>query len=263
MILAGSYGTVRKVTARLSAPVAVPIGTPTARIKAPAPVLVTEVLEPKESVDIEFSDLTADLARQSYIGYYPRPKGSRIRPSMDLYGHVYAAFVYPVAGNVLIWIDSPGADGKVEHAEMEVTVGTPGPVPPPDPPEPPTPPEPVVQKVQIVVIEESEDSTAAFARVRNSKAIRDWADAGGHAVFFIDIDAAKAAGGSWGTWAAKAAGKALPYAFIAPVEGGDVITEQSAPNAVDAFLALAKRYGGEGTAGCPGVCPTTRKAVAQ
>jgi hypothetical protein len=211
-------------------------------------------------VQLTFSDLTAATARKSHLGYYPRPTGSISFPAVGLDGNVAVFFSSPTAAKVLVWIDSPGAAGKVEHAEMEVTVGTPAPTPDPVPPTPD--PVPVAQQIQIVVVEETADSTPAFSKIRNSKAIRDWADAGGHCVFFIDIDSAKASGGSWGTWATRAAGKTLPYAFISPVAGGDTLKEIEAPTTPDAFLALAKRYGGEGT-GCPnGICPT-RKAVPQ
>jgi len=232
-----------------------------ARTKAPAPVPIGTV-PVGQIVQLGFTDLTADVARKSHLGYYPRPAGAIFFPAVGLDGNVAVFFSSPTAAKVLVWIDSPGVDGKVVHAEMEVTVGTPGPPEPPEPPVPPPDPVPVAQKIQVVVIEETDDSTAAFSKVRNSKAIRDWADAGGHRVFFIDINAAKSAGGSWGTWAAKADGKALPYAFISPAAGGDVIKEAEAPTTPDAFLALAKRYGGEGT-GCPaGICPK-EKAVLQ
>jgi hypothetical protein len=229
--------------------------------KAPAPVPIGTI-PVGQIAQLTFPDLTADVARKSHLGYYPRPTGSISFPAVGLDGNVAVFFSSPTAAKVLVWIDSPSDGGKVQHAEMEVTVGTPEPTPTPDPVPPPPDPVPVAQKIQIVVIEESADSTSGLARIRNSKAISDWADAGGHRVFFVDIDSAKAAGGTWATWATRAAGKPLPYAFISPVAGGDTLKETEAPATPDAFLALAKRYGGEGT-GCPnGTCPT-RKAVPQ
>jgi hypothetical protein len=117
------------------------------------------------------------------------------------------------------------------------------------------PPAPVAQKVQVVVIEETEQSTSAFSAVRNSKEIRQWATSGGHAVFFIDIDAATAAGGTWKTWADRARNVSLPYIGIAPHSGGDPLKEGECPKDVAGFLKLVGTYGGVGNP-CPtGVCP--------
>jgi len=119
---------------------------------------------------------------------------------------------------------------------------------------PPTPPAPVIQPIQAVVIEETTESTAAFSRVRNSKEIRQWAEAGGHAIFFLDKDSAAKGGLTWRTWADKAVGKNLPYLFISPHAGGDVLKECEAPGDVAGFLKLVQTYGGVGVP-CPGTCP--------
>lgn len=123
----------------------------------------------------------------------------------------------------------------------------PDPPTPPVPPVPPVPPPPVPQKVQIVVLEETGDSTAAFSAVRNSKEIRQWAEAGGHAIFFIDRDSAAKGPGSWPGWAKRAEGKPLPFMFVSPHEGGEPLKECAAPQSVFAFLELLKIYGGVGS----------------
>jgi len=140
------------------------------------------------------------------------------------------------------------------------------PVPPPVPPEPPTPPVPpeppvpVVQPVQIVVIEETDQSTSAFSKVRNSAEIRQWATKGGHSVFFLDIDSATRAGGTWKTWADRARNTPLPYLGIAPHAGGEPIKEGPCPQDVAGFLKLVQVFGGVGKP-CPGgVCPVPQGA---
>lgn len=138
------------------------------------------------------------------------------------------------------------------------TIPDPPPPDPPEPPKPPVPPAPVIQRVQIVVIEETGDSTPAFSKIRNSAEIRQWATSGGHAVFFIDVDSAVKAGGTWKTWADRSRNVKLPYLGIAPHEGGDPIKEGECPQDVAAFLKLVQQFGGVGKApsDCPsGVCP--------
>lgn len=150
---------------------------------------------------------------------------------------------------------------KVATAVHVLTNGEPQPTPtptpvPPNPPIPPTPP--AAQPIQVVVIEETGDPSQGMAKLRNSKAVRDYCDQGGHHAFFLDIDSARKSS-AWKTWADRATGKQLPYAFITPAEGGDTIKECSAPIPVADFLSLLQQYGGPAKS-CPkcpeGVCPT-------
>ena len=238
--------------AAVETPKAAPVGAP-----APVPIGTIPV---GQIVQLNFTDLTAAVARKSHLGYYPRPAGSIFFPAVGLNGEVAVFFSSPVAAKILVWIDSPTSGGKVAHAEMEIVVGKPGPIPDPIPDPDPTPdPTPTPQPVQIVVVEETSDSTAAMTRVRNSAQIRQWAEANGHAVFFVDKESATAKGGTWKTWADRAVRHSLPWIFVTPIDGGDTILNgkgegELCPKTVAAFLALAKRYGGEGVGCKDGVC---------
>ena len=133
------------------------------------------------------------------------------------------------------------ADGPRRSFTASVTVTVvPAPVPPgPVPPEPtPLPPIPSpLAQIRGIVIEETGDSTAAWASVRNSKKIRDWCNAGEHVIFFLDKDSA-AKSPTFKLWADKAAGKALPYLFVTPAGDNAIVLEVQAPGTVDAFLTL-------------------------
>jgi len=243
-----------KVAAPCPVPVVAPMASPALRAPAPVPIGTISV---GQIAQLRFTDLTAEVARKSLLDYYPRPAGSIFFPAVGLNGDVAVFFSSPVAAKVLVWIDSPGANGSVDHAEMEITVGTPGPNPTPDP-DPPGPvppgPTPAPQKVQIVIVEETEDSDEPMKLVRNSKIIRDWAEANGHKIFFIDKDSAKTKGGAWKTWADRAVSHSTPWVFVTPVDDGATTLNgggegQTCPMTVASFLALAKTYGGEGVTG--------------
>ena len=234
---------------------------PVKAVKAPAPVPIPGVVPVNQIARIRFTDLTPEVAKKSHIDFYPRPEGAIFERLRTLDDEVVVWLVSPTPAKLLVWIDSPTADGGIAHAETEITVGTPAPPVPPDPPDPPVPPVPpiIIQPVQIITVEETEQSTAAFSKIRNSKTIRDWADQGGHRIYFLDKDSATKAGGSWKTWADRAVGKTLPYLFIAPYSGGEPLKECEAPLGVTPFLTLLQKYGGVGKPipdGCSaGVCP--------
>lgn len=169
----------------------------------------------------------------------------------------------------LTWVESDRAqlaffalpiryDGQPLPVPVPPPDPTPPPVPPdPVPPVPPVPPDPVVQKIRIVVIEESSLSTVAWAAIRSSTAIRDYAKAGGHDVFFLDKDAKDKTGktpADYAPWIARA--KSLPWICITDFKA-DLLAEGVCPQTEAGFLEYVQKYGGKTAAvPCPtGTCP--------
>lgn len=140
--------TIDTAAVKLASPAPAVVSAP---LRAPTPVPIGTI-PVGQIVQLSFSDLTPAVARKSHIGYYPRPTGAVFFPAVGLNGDVAVFFSSPVAAKVLVWIDSPGAGGVVEHAEMEITIGTPGPVVPPvDPPiDPPDPPKPTQATLLLI-----------------------------------------------------------------------------------------------------------------
>ena len=218
--------------------------------KAPLTVLVGQI------VQLPVTGLDLAAAKRSQTSYYPR-QGVLFLPAVTWDGTLTIIFSAQTQGQYLVGIYFPNADGSVGKTETEIVVGTPGPTPPPVPPgptPPPVPPVPTPTVIQAVIIEETGDSTAAFSAVRNSKSIRDWAEAGGHRIFFLDDESA-AKSPTFKYFADRAVGKPLPYLFIAPAAGGDVLKEQPAPDTVAAFLVLLEAFGGKAPAVAPSDCP--------
>jgi hypothetical protein len=221
---------------------------PAPRVAAPAPVPIPNVVPVGQIVQLGFTDLTAEVARKSHIGYYPRPAGMIFFPAVGLNGDVVVFISSPTAVKVLVWIDSPGEDGKVAHVETELTIGSPEPDPDPEP-DPEPDPSPVAQKVQVIVVEETADSTPSYARIRNSHAIREWAENGGHRVYFIDQDSRYTGDGAdhWKSWQDRARSKGVPFVFVTPInDGTTILSECHEPTTEQAFLELVKKYGGVG-----------------
>jgi hypothetical protein len=140
-LVAGNNRIEKLAASKPHAAVASPL-KPTARVKAPAPIPVSTPIPVGQLAQLRFADLSPEVARKSHIGYYPRPAGSIWFPAVGLDGTVVAFFSSPVPTKILVWIDSPGSDGAVQHAETEIVVGAPSPPEPPLPPEPPQPPDP-------------------------------------------------------------------------------------------------------------------------
>lgn len=226
--------------------------------KAPVTVPVGQIIQ----LPVTGLDLAA--AKRSQTSYYPR-QGVLFLPAVTWDGTLTIIFSAQQQGTYLVGIYYP-SDTGVGKTETEIVVGTPGPTPPPAPPgptPPPVPPVPTPTVIQAVVIEETGDSTAAFSAIRNSKTIRDWAGAGGHRIFFLDDESA-AKSPTFKTWADRAVGKTLPWLFISPVAGGEILDEEAAPQTPTAFLAVLERYGGKGPAATdcpPGGCPSNVRSV--
>ena len=214
-----------------------------ARTKAPAPVPIGTV-PVGQIVQLGFTDLTADVARKSHLGYYPRPSGAIFFPAVGLDGNVAVFFSSPTAAKILVWIDSPGADGKVEHAEMEVTVGTPGPGPTPDPdPVPPTP----AKLWGAVIIEESSQRTSCEAAVYTSQELALYASTTGVTIRLADKDEKDKAGNPTpdiqGYVARAAKAGQYPRVFVVSVDG-DILSEGPLPSTSSALVALLREKGG-------------------
>lgn len=155
---------------------------------------------------------------------------------------------------LVVLLESLYGPGPTPIPPVPPTPPVPPPIPPPPVPPPPPPP-PVVQKVQIITVEQTEQSTPAFARIRNSVAIRNWAENGSHVIFFIDADSLAKSGGTWKPWADRVVGKPLPYVFVATKDGSTILSEGPCPTTEATFLAFVQTYGGKGSTcsamGCP------------
>jgi hypothetical protein len=228
-------------------------------IAAPAPTPVSRVVPVNQVLEIAIIDMTPEMAKLVDLTYYPRPVGIRCKPVANWAASEYRIdFSAPVAGTYLIKIDSPSEQpgGAVVGAEIEITVDVqPGPVPPGPTPDPdPDPPTPVVQKCQIIVIEETADSTPEFAKIRNSEAIRQWATAGGHTIYFIDKDLPYTGpnANAWKSWQEKGKAKGTPYIFITKAtDGAAVLYEGPCPTTDTAFRTLIRTWGGGTISDCP------------
>ncbi len=128
---------------------------------------------------------------------------------------------------------------------------------------PPPPPPPVVQQIQVITVEETADSTLARARIRNSLALRNWAENGGHLIFFIDQDAIPTGpnAAKWQSWLDRGREKGVPHTFITPVNDGQTILAEIPQPATEAeFLAFVQRFGGVGSTCGPAGCPLIQGA---
>ncbi len=159
-------------------------------------------------------------------------------------------------------------DNSDEAEVRTVFGGEPQPPTPPDPPTPPIPPEPPIEPValSVTVIEETSQSTQEVAQIRSSSLIRDYANSGGHIVFFLDKDLKDKDGKTPETfrpWIELAKGKELPRVFIVGMESKKLIFETSLPRTPTAFITLLEKYGGKtnipglpDSSPCPnGLCP--------
>lgn len=114
---------------------------------------------------------------------------------------------------------------------------------------PPPPPPPVVQTIQVITVEETADSTPERARIRNSAALRNWAENGGHAIYFIDQDAVPTGPNAarWQSWLDRGRQRGVPITFITPAgDGQTILAEVPQPETEAAFLTLVQQYGGKG-----------------
>lgn len=162
------------------------VATPAVRAPAPLPIGTIPV---GQIAQLSFTDLTAEVAKKSHIGFYPRPSGAVFFPAVGLNGDVVVFFSSPAAARLLVWIDSPGPAGAVQHAEMEVVVGTPGPTPEPEPPTP-VPPTPVADLWGVAIIGESRDQSNDLASLATSPDVEAYfASAGLAPLRVVDKDA--------------------------------------------------------------------------
>jgi hypothetical protein len=122
--------------------------------------------------------------------------------------------------------------------------------------------------LSVTVIEETSHSTQEVAQIRSSSLIRDYANSGGHVVFFLDKDLKDKDGKTPETflpWIELAKGKELPRVYISNRETKKLLLETSLPKprTPAAFIALLEKYGGKAnipgspdSSPCPnGLCP--------
>lgn len=237
----------------------VTLSVPTVSI--PLPVVAPAPINPGDLLPIPVTGLTVEQAKLSQVIVYPR-EGVMLMPVCDWTGKLSILFQAKLPGKYLVAVfTADKATGGVNKTEVELVVGTPipPPIPPPvPPPVPPPDPNPTPTKVKIIVVEESANSTQAFAQIRSSKKLRDWANAGGHLVFFLDQNAVDATGktpASFKPWIDLAAGKPLPQVIIVDSAKNTVLAQVSSPTTEADFLALVERYGGKSPS-VPSVVPS-------
>lgn len=167
-------------------------------------------------------------------------------------------FQLPLAdGHVVQAVLLPGPQGQIlvvysyNNAIITGTLvidGEPGPQPP-EPPQPPVPPPPPAPtKIQVVVVEETGDSDVTMAGIRESKAIREYCEKGGHKIFFLDKDSKDRNGkppAAYAPWLDLATKKpSLPWVFITKISDNTAVVDQALPMDEAKVLELLKKYGG-------------------
>lgn len=215
-----------------AAEVIVTIGEPQPPVGAP---VITSTLSSVGSVGVAYSyAVTATGSPDSYAA-----TGLLEGLSLDARTGVIAG-TPTAAGTSSVRLAASNAAGT-GTATLALTISD-------KPPEPPEPPTPVARKCQIIVIEETEDSTAEWSRVRNSAAIRAWAEKGQHFIAFLDKDSPYTGPNEnhWKFYQDKAKTVGLPALFVAPIEGGALLYEAKAPATEAGFLSLVQRFGGVG-----------------
>jgi hypothetical protein len=121
--------------------------------QTPTPVPGPDIIPVGQVVQIAVTGMSADLAKKSATTVYPR-KSVIFYPAQGWDASFCILFSAQTPGTYLVGIYSPGTDGGVVKAEVELVVGTPGPAPgptpgPPVPPVPPTPPSKPIALVSV------------------------------------------------------------------------------------------------------------------